>query len=110
MNVAEFIAEVQKIYSTGQATEHSYRSALGQLFDSIAPDVSSLNEPTQGKSGRPDLVLLRNSAERHPNHRWALRGQGRRCRYFSKGHEGRQQGAVRTLPRGLAEFRLYERA
>lgn len=62
MDIAKFVAEVKRLHATGQATEHSYRAALGQLFDSIAADVSSINEPTQGKSGRPDFVLIRTQA------------------------------------------------
>ncbi|OXT00531.1 DNA methyltransferase [Notoacmeibacter marinus] len=59
MNIEQFVAEVQRLYATGQATEHSYRAALGQLFDSLYDNVTSINEPTQGRSGRPDFVLLR---------------------------------------------------
>lgn len=63
MKVADFVAEVQRLFSTGVASEHSYRAALGALFDSIATDVKSVNEPTQGKSGRPDFVFLREQAD-----------------------------------------------
>ncbi len=61
MSLEHFMAEVQRIFATGQATEHSYRAALGELFDSVdRGNVVSLNEPTQGRSGRPDFVFLRN--------------------------------------------------
>ncbi|EFL88046.1 type ISP restriction/modification enzyme [Ahrensia sp. R2A130] len=59
MTIAEFVAEVQRLHEQGHATEHSYRRALGELFDSITADVSTVNEPSQGKSGRPDFVFLR---------------------------------------------------
>ena len=49
---------VQAVYSTGVTTEHSFRAALGFLFDSIDPNVKSINEPKQlTKIGRPDFIF-----------------------------------------------------
>lgn len=60
--VAEFITEVQRIYATGASTEHSYRAALGALFDAIDENVKSINEPqAMANIGRPDFVFLRNN-------------------------------------------------
>ncbi len=51
------------MYGQGHATEHSYRRALGELFDTIAADVTTVNEPKAGTSGRPDFVFLREQGD-----------------------------------------------
>ena len=56
--VEEFIARVQRVHATGQATEHSYRSALESLFSGIAEGVTALNEPSRVECGAPDLVVF----------------------------------------------------
>lgn len=58
--IEEYMRRVQAVYSTGVTTEHSFRAALGFLFDSIDPNVKSINEPKQlTKIGRPDFVFKR---------------------------------------------------
>ena len=58
--VEEYMRRVQAVYATGVTTEHSFRAALGFLFDSIDPKVRSINEPKQlTKIGRPDFVFHR---------------------------------------------------
>ncbi len=59
MNIKSFVAEVQKIYTTGVATEHSYRSALQHLFSSIEQEVTALNEPKRVECGAPDFLINR---------------------------------------------------
>ncbi len=59
LDVASYLTEVNRIYKTGEATEHSYRPALQALFDSIAENVKALNEPRSVKVGRPDFVFHR---------------------------------------------------
>ena len=62
MQIADYLAEVQRIYNTGSATEHSYRAALGALFDRIDENVKSINEPkAMIRVGRPDFVFQRNA-------------------------------------------------
>lgn len=58
MNVEEFLSEVIRIHDTGTATEHSYRAALGALFDGIETNIQSINEPKAVTVGRPDFVFL----------------------------------------------------
>ncbi len=59
--VPTYIKELQKILRSGRATELSYRSALENLLKELSSgDVDVINEPTQAKLGRPDLVLQRN--------------------------------------------------
>ncbi len=59
MNIAEYLADVQRIHATGVAQEHAYRPALVKLFDSINDEVTAINEPRGVKVGRPDFVFLR---------------------------------------------------
>lgn len=59
MNIASYVSEVQRIYATGSATEHSYRSALEDLFSSIDQNVAALNEPKRVKCGAPDFLINR---------------------------------------------------
>ena len=57
--VEEYMRRVQDIYATGVTTEHSFRSALGYLFDNIHSNVKSINEPKGIKVGRPDFAFVR---------------------------------------------------
>lgn len=59
-DVAGFVAELTRLVETNRTTEHSFRSALATLFDSIAPDVNCINEPDAIRTvGWPDFVLVR---------------------------------------------------
>ena len=59
MNIQEYLAEVTRIHKTGAATEHSYRSALQNLFSTISDDVQALNEPKRVQCGAPDFLINR---------------------------------------------------
>lgn len=59
MDIQGYLAEVTAVYKTGAATEHSYRTALQNLFSSIAPDTKALNEPKRVKCGAPDFLINR---------------------------------------------------
>lgn len=59
MNIQEYLSEVTRIHKTGAATEHSYRSALQDLFSSISDDVRALNEPKRVQCGAPDFLINR---------------------------------------------------
>ena len=37
--ISEFLSKVQAVYKTGAATEHSYRSAIKTLVNSLAEGV-----------------------------------------------------------------------
>ncbi len=63
LDIAGYLSEVQQVHATGLATEHSYRSALQKLFESIATDVGAINEPTGVKVGRPDFVFVREAGK-----------------------------------------------
>lgn len=53
--ISDFVSKVQSIYSTGNATEHSYRSAFEALFSAFG--VVALNEPKRVKCGAPDFIV-----------------------------------------------------
>lgn len=58
--IREYMARVQKVYATGETTEHSFRPALQYLFDHITDDVECINEPQMVTDvGRPDFVFKR---------------------------------------------------
>ena len=53
--ISDFISKVQSIHATGNATEHSYRSAFESLFADLG--VTALNEPKRVKCGAPDFIV-----------------------------------------------------
>jgi len=55
----EFLNKVQDKYKTGDATEHSYRSALEFLFEGLDEEIAALNEPKRVKCGAPDFIINR---------------------------------------------------
>ncbi|MCX7047309.1 MAG: DNA methyltransferase [Candidatus Sumerlaeota bacterium] len=57
--VQEYLKEIQKHLSAGIATEHTYRSALGRLLESLAEGVTATNEPKRARCGAPDFVVTR---------------------------------------------------
>ena len=59
VNIAEYLDEVRLKYASGQATEHSYRPALEQLFASIDPTLTVINEPKRSDAGMPDFLFQR---------------------------------------------------
>ncbi|MFL5765614.1 MAG: type ISP restriction/modification enzyme [Bacteroidia bacterium] len=60
MSIEEYIAEINKEFRTGRATEHSYRGYLQSLLKSILSDVMVTNEPARIRCGAPDYILTRN--------------------------------------------------
>lgn len=55
----DFVSKVIATYKTGAATEHSYRSALESLFNSLADGITALNEPKRVECGAPDFIISR---------------------------------------------------
>jgi predicted helicase len=52
-----YLATVQKAYQAGNATEHTHRSALQELLESLFPGVTATNEPKRVKCGAPDFII-----------------------------------------------------
>jgi type I restriction-modification system DNA methylase subunit len=55
----KYIAEINKAYLRGDATEHTHRPALKALIESIDNKATAVNEPRRIKCGAPDLVVSR---------------------------------------------------
>ncbi|KAA6327243.1 hypothetical protein EZS27_023754 [termite gut metagenome] len=58
-SIGDYIAELNRIYKVGNATEHSYRPALQRLLENITQGVAITNEPKQIACGAPDYVVTR---------------------------------------------------
>ena len=56
-DITEYIAELDRIYQAGDATEHSYRPALQHLLQSMMPDLIVTNEPRRIECGAPDFIV-----------------------------------------------------
>lgn len=59
MQISEYLDKVRGAFSSGHATEHSYRPALYALFESIDPKISVVNEPKKSEAGMPDFLFQR---------------------------------------------------
>jgi predicted helicase len=57
--ITRYIAEIDKIYRAGNATEHSYRPALKSLLEKIT-ELDATNEPRHIACGAPDYIVTRN--------------------------------------------------
>ncbi len=60
MNQAElrtYLKEIEQAYRMGNATEHTYRSNLKKLLETLAPNVTATNEPKHVKCGAPDFII-----------------------------------------------------
>jgi len=54
-----YIHNVNKLYLSGNATEHSYRSDLQVLISGFLPDCQITNEPKRIECGAPDFIITR---------------------------------------------------
>lgn len=60
MDVKGYLAKICKLYESGKTTEHSFRPALFELFQSIDPALTVINEPKHITDvGAPDFVFNR---------------------------------------------------
>src|SRR6266568_2465621 len=60
MNQAElrtYLKEIEQTYRIGNATEHTYRSNLKKLLETLAPSITATNEPKRVKCGAPDFIV-----------------------------------------------------
>jgi len=57
--ITQYIAELNKIYKAGNATEHTYRPALKQLLESMTTDLTVTNEPKRIACGAPDYIVTK---------------------------------------------------
>ncbi len=57
--LTEYLSKITRELQAGQATEHSYRPALKDLIETLAPDIIATNEPKRVECGAPDYVVQR---------------------------------------------------
>ncbi len=56
-----YLAEIEKYYEKGIATEHTYRDTLKRLLETLNTNTSATNEPKRSKCGAPDYMVERNN-------------------------------------------------
>lgn len=61
MDFKEYIKEIDRLYSVGNTTEHSFRGALGSYLQSILTGFVVTNEPRRINCGAPDYVITQNN-------------------------------------------------
>ncbi|HET8886094.1 MAG TPA: type ISP restriction/modification enzyme [Salinimicrobium sp.] len=59
MTIQQYLSNLNRLYTTGNAREHSYRGDLQTLISAILPDVLVTNEPARVSCGAPDYMLSR---------------------------------------------------
>lgn len=58
-NIDTYIQNINKLFLSGKATEHSYRSDLQMLLSVLLPDYQVTNEPKRIDCGAPDYIITR---------------------------------------------------
>jgi hypothetical protein len=58
-NIDTYIQNINKLFLSGKATEHSYRSDLQMLLSVLLPDCQVTNEPKRIDCGAPDYIITR---------------------------------------------------
>lgn len=59
MTIQQYIDNLNRLYQTGNAREHSYRGDLQNLLSQLLPEILVTNEPARIECGAPDYVLTR---------------------------------------------------
>lgn len=59
MTISEYIDKLNSRFKSGIATEHSYRSDLLGLIESLVPGITITNEPKRVACGAPDYILTK---------------------------------------------------
>lgn len=57
--ILSYIRELNRLYSTSETTEHSFRPALQTLMSVFLPKYTILNEPSRDEFGAPDYKIIR---------------------------------------------------
>ncbi len=56
-SIKKYLVDLEKDFSTGKSTEHTYRSYLKALVESITDEIVATNEPKHVVCGAPDFVV-----------------------------------------------------
>jgi len=59
MTLNQYVSNLNTLYQTGRAREHSYRSDLQVLLSDMLPSILVTNEPSRSECGAPDYMLSR---------------------------------------------------
>ena len=57
--IRAYLRAIEKQLVTGKATEHTHRPALQALIESLAKDITAINEPQRIACGAPDFIITR---------------------------------------------------
>ena len=57
--INQYIAELNRLYHAGNATEHTYRFALQCLLENMTLGLTVTNEPKRIACGAPDYIVTR---------------------------------------------------
>ena len=60
MDFKEYIKEIDRLYSVGNTTEHSFRGSMQSYLSSLLPGYIVTNEPRRRDCGAPDYVITQN--------------------------------------------------
>jgi len=58
--IQKYLLQIETLLKSGQATEHSYRPALKDVFTEITK-LYVVNEPKRSKHGAPDFIFVNSS-------------------------------------------------
>lgn len=56
--VRVYVQKVSELATNPIAREHSYRPALVQMFNAVATDIETFNDPARSSEGQPDFVFV----------------------------------------------------
>ncbi len=59
MTIEDYLANINRRFSTGISTEHTFRGDLQTLIESMVPGILATNEPTRVKCGAPDYIITK---------------------------------------------------
>ncbi|SDA95002.1 N-6 DNA Methylase [Algoriphagus alkaliphilus] len=59
MTLDQYIDNINRRYTLGNATEHTFRGDLQQLLESLVPTIRATNEPKRQSCGAPDYILTK---------------------------------------------------
>ena len=60
-SIQNYIHTIEKKLALGDATEHTHRSALETMVESLAEGITATNEPKHIECGAPDFILRKGS-------------------------------------------------
>lgn len=59
MTTSDYLKQIKTTLAAGNATEHTYRSALQTLVQNLAPGITATNEPKREACGAPDYIITK---------------------------------------------------